>query len=141
MIKQSLPAVSTVTTDNLEEFKTLDKVVVVAYLPENDKASNQTFTTIAEDLRDDYLFGGTSDPALAKSEGVEQPAIVLYKDFDDKKDIFTSELEDDAVRDFIKTASTPLVGAVGPETYAGYMSVCSEPDCFPVDSSLRIFLH
>ena len=126
MIKQSLPAVSTVTAENLEEFKTLDQVVVVAYLAEDDKASNQTFTAIAEDLRDEYLFGGTNDPELAKSEGVDQPGIALYKEFDEKKDVFTSKFEDDTVREFIKTSSTPLVGVVGPETYSGYMSVCSE---------------
>ena len=39
MIKQSLPSVSTLTKDTLEDFKKADKVVLVAYLDAADKAS------------------------------------------------------------------------------------------------------
>ena len=123
MIRQSLPAVSTVTSEGLEDFKNLDKVTVVAYIAEDDKESNETYTSIAEKLRDEYLFGGTNDAALAKAEGVEQPAIVLYKDFDERKDVFGEKFEAEAIESFVKTASVPLVGVVGPETYAGYISV------------------
>ena len=52
MTKQQLPAVSLLTPDTLEEFKTTDKVVVVAYIAADDKASNQTYTALAE------LYGG-----------------------------------------------------------------------------------
>jgi len=121
MTKQSLPAVSTLTADTIEEFKTADKVVLVAYFEADDKTSNETFTSIADSLRDSYLFGATSDTALAKAEGVKQPAIVLYKDFDEGKNTFTEKFDAAAIEDFAKKASIPLVGEVGPETYAGYM--------------------
>jgi protein disulfide-isomerase A1 len=123
MTKQQLPAVSLLTPDTLEEFKTTDKVVVVAYISADDKTSNQTYTALAESLRDEYIFGATNDASLAKAEGVKQPAIVLYKDFDEGKSTFTETFDEEAVTKFIKTASTPLVGEVGPETYAGYMAV------------------
>lgn len=123
MTKQSLPAVSTLTADTIEEFKTADKVVLVAYFEADDKTSNETFTSIADSLRDSYLFGATSDTALAKAEGVKQPAIVLYKDFDEGKNTFTEKFDAAAIEDFAKKASIPLVGEVGPETYAGYMEV------------------
>jgi len=125
MIKQSLPAVSTLTSETLEEFKTADKVVLVAYIDADDKASNETFTAVANDLRDSYLFGATNDAALAKVEGVEAPAIVLYKQFDEGKNIFEEKFDKEAIEKFAKTASIPLVGEVGPETYAGYMAVSS----------------
>lgn len=123
MIKQSLPAVSQVTSETFESVKALDKIVVVAYLKEGDKPSNETYTSIAEALRDEYLFAGTNDVVLAEAEGVAQPAIVLYKDFDDGKDIFKGKFEKEEITSFIKSASTPLVGEVGPETYSGYMAV------------------
>ncbi|MCV5191850.1 hypothetical protein OFC03_31385, partial [Escherichia coli] len=41
MIKQSLPSVSELNKDNIEEFKKADKVVIVAYLDAADKASNE----------------------------------------------------------------------------------------------------
>lgn len=123
MTKQNLPAVSDVTADTLEEFKTADKVVLVAYFAADDKASNETFTKVANGLRDSYLFGATSDAALAKAEGVKQPGLVLYKSFDDKKDVFVEEFTKENIESFAKVASTPLIGEVGPETYSGYMSV------------------
>jgi len=122
MTKQALPAVSDVTKDTIEEFKTADKVVLVAYFAADDKASNETFTEVANGLRDNFLFGATNDAALAKAEGVSQPGLVLYKSFDDGKDVFTEKFDAEAIREFAKVASTPLIGEVGPETYSGYMA-------------------
>ncbi|CAJ2501557.1 Uu.00g044100.m01.CDS01 [Anthostomella pinea] len=122
MIKQSLPAVSLLSADTIEDFKTADKVVLVAYVDPSDKSANETYTATAEQLRDSYLFGATNDATLAEAEGVTAPAIVLYKQFDEGKSTFTDKFDKDAILAFVKTASTPLIGEVGPETYSGYMS-------------------
>ena len=124
MTKQALPAVSVLTSESLEEFKTADKVVAVAFFDADDKTSNTTFSEVAESLRDDYLFGATNDAKLTKAEGVKAPAIVLYKSFDDGKVTFDEKFDKEAISKFIKTSAIPLVGEVGPETYAGYMAVC-----------------
>ena len=124
-----MPAVSVLTSETIEEFKTSDKVVVIAYFDAEDKSSNTTFSELADTLRDDYLFGATSDAKLAKAEGVKQPGVVLYKTFDEGKDTFDGKFEKEAITKFTKDAATPLVGEVGPETYAGYMAVSSvQPD-------------
>ncbi len=122
MIKQSLPAVSSLTKDTLEEFKTADKVVLVAFLDADDKKSNTTYSSLAEANRETYLFGEVNDAALAKAEGVSAPAIVLYKQFDEGKNIYDGKWSAEDIESFIKTSSIPLVGEVGPETYAGYMA-------------------
>ncbi|KAK6843462.1 protein disulfide isomerase [Apiospora arundinis] len=122
MIKQSLPAVSILTSETLADFKTADKVVLVAYIDASDKSSNETFTALAEKLRDSYPFGASNDAALAEAEGVKAPAVVLYKQFDEGKATFTEKFDAEAIESFAKTASTPLIGEVGPETYSGYMS-------------------
>ncbi|KAH8815005.1 thioredoxin-like domain-containing protein [Xylogone sp. PMI_703] len=122
MTKQSLPAVSTVTKDTLEDFKKADKVVVVAYFAADDKSSNTTFTTVAEKHRDDFLFGASNDAALAEAEGVSFPGVVLYKSFDDGKSVFTKAFEAEEIENFAKVSSIPLIGEVGPETYSTYMS-------------------
>jgi len=122
MTKQSLPAVSILTKETIEDFKTADKVVLVAYFEADDKTSNTTFNTVAEKLRDSYLFGASSDAELAKAEGISFPSVVLYKSFDEGKSIFSDSLEAEAIEQFAKTASIPLIGEVGPETYAGYMA-------------------
>lgn len=123
MIKQSMPAVSLLDADSIEDFKTADKVVVVAYIASDDKDSNETFASVASGLRNDFLFGATSDEKLAESAEVKQPSIVLYKSFDEGKNIFDGKLEKEEIDQFIKTASVPLIGEIGPETYSGYMSV------------------
>ena len=123
MTKQALPPVSTLTADSLEDFKTADRVVLVAFIDSKDKASNETFTSVAETMRDNYLFGATSDADLAKKEGVKAPAIVLYKQFDEGKNTYEEKFSKDAIESFTKSSATPLVGEVGPETYADYMSV------------------
>ncbi|KAI9832835.1 MAG: protein disulfide-isomerase precursor [Phylliscum demangeonii] len=122
MVKQSLPAVSILDGSSLAEFKTAEKVVVVAYLSADDKSSNETFTGLANGLREKLLFGATHDKALAAAEGVKQPAIVLYKQFDEGKDTFQETFDKEKLEQFIKTSSMPLIGEVGPETYADYMA-------------------
>ncbi|KAJ2906073.1 protein disulfide isomerase [Zalerion maritima] len=122
MIKQSLPAVSELTKDNLEEFKTADKVVIVAYTDASDKANSELFGNVAEKLRDTYPFGSSTEAELAEAEGVTAPAIVMYKQFDEGKVVFTDKFDEEAIESWAKTSSTPLIGEVGPETYSGYMS-------------------
>lgn len=112
MTKQSMPAVSTVTEENLEEFKTLDKIVIVGYLAS--EAANKSFTAFAESQRDNYLFGASNDAALAKTEGVKQPSIVLYKDFDEKKAIYDGKFDEEAIHKWVKVASTPLLASLVP---------------------------
>ncbi|KAK3329615.1 protein disulfide-isomerase precursor [Apodospora peruviana] len=122
MIKQSLPSVSLLTSETLEDFKKADKVVVVAYIDATDKASNETFGKVADKLRDTFPFGASNDAALAEVEGVKVPAIVVYKEFDEGKTVFTDKFDVEAIEKFTKIAATPLIGEVGPETYADYMA-------------------
>ena len=131
MTKQALPAVSILTAESLEEFKTADKVVLVGYFAADDKTSNTTYGEVATALRDDYLFGATNDAALAKAAGVKQPAIVLYKTFDEGKNTFEEKFDKAAITKFAKTSATPLIGEVGPETYADYMAVSTSQDQCP----------
>ncbi|KAL4948325.1 thioredoxin-like domain-containing protein [Aspergillus filifer] len=122
MVKQSLPAVSALTEETLEDFKTLDKIAIVGYFAEDDEESIEAYASFAESQRDNYLFGSSNEAAIASAEGVKQPSIVLYKDFDEKKATYDGALESDALLSWVKTASTPLVGEVGPETYSGYIT-------------------
>lgn len=122
MVKQSLPAVSILNKETIEDFKKADQVVLVAYLDVEDKTSNSTYTTLAEKLRDTYLFGAIHDPELAKSEGVTFPAIVLYKSFDEGKAIHSGSFDGEEIEKFAKIASTPLIGEIGPETFPSYMA-------------------
>jgi len=121
MIKQSLPAVSLVTAESFEEFIKSDKVVVVGFVDPADQNSNATFTAVASSQRDDYIFGACSDATIAKAQGVSIPGVVVYKDFDEGKVVYSGPFEDDAIKTWTKQSAVPIIGEVGPETYAGYM--------------------
>jgi protein disulfide-isomerase A1 len=123
MTKQGLPAVSVLDSAGFDEFKGSDSVVLVGFFAADDKESNETYTKAASQLRDSYLFGASNDAELAEKEGVKQPAIVLYKTFDEGKNKFSKKFDVEAIEKFAKAAATPLIGDVGPETYQGYMSV------------------
>ena len=142
MTKAALPAVSEVETDKLEEFKKSDKVVLVAYLAEDDKKNLDVFSETANALRENYLFGRVKDADMAKADGVKQPALVLYKDFDEGKNTFDGKFDKEAITEFAKKAATPLVGEFGPDTYQGYMDVSafSIPRVLYLDSSTDIRL-
>ncbi|KAI5291958.1 protein disulfide-isomerase precursor [Ascosphaera acerosa] len=129
MIRQSLPAVSPITTaEGLEEFKALDAITVVGYIAADDKASLDVFTKIAEELRDTYPFAVTAEAALveAETDGAKLPAIALYKDFDEKKAVFTvaadAKFDNETILTFIRNAATPLVGEMSQNTYVNYMT-------------------
>lgn len=122
LIKQSMPAVSSITSESIEEFKKTDKVVIVAYFEADDKKSNTTYSEAAEELRNDFVFGATNDAALAKAEGIKTPGIILYKDFDEGKSLYTETFAKEEIEKFIRSASIPLIGEIGPDTYAGYMA-------------------
>lgn len=122
MTKQSLPAVSDLTAETFEAFSTSDKVVAVAYLAEDDEASSTIFNTVASALRDDFLFGVVKDAEVAKAQGVQAPALVVYKTFDEGKDVFDGKFDAEKIKDYVKSAAIPLLGEIGPETYQGYVS-------------------
>lgn len=122
MTKQALPAVSTLDKDNITAFKTADKVVLIAYLDADDKETTEAYTKAATAQRENFLFGSTTDAALAKEEGVKTPAIVMYKAFDEPKTVYDGKIDTEEIEQFIKTASIPLIGEVGPDTYANYMA-------------------
>ena len=121
MIKQSLPAVSLVTVENFDTFAKSDKVVIVGFFEADDTTSNQTFTAVANVQRDDFIFGATNDASLAESQGVKLPGVVLYKTYDEGKDIYAGEFELESLKAWTKQSAVPLMGEVGPETYTGYM--------------------
>lgn len=121
--RQSLPAVSDVTPDNFNEFIQADKIVAVAYLPSSADAPGPEFTATANKHRDDYLFGSTTNSALAEAEGVSPPAIVLYRAFDEPKTEYPYPIGSAKVKDiekWIKELSIPVIDEVNTENYQMY---------------------
>ncbi|KAJ3234931.1 protein disulfide-isomerase precursor [Chytriomyces hyalinus] len=117
MKKQALPALSIITSDEIEAFKGKDKVVVVGYFADTTSNKFKAFEAVANQLRDDYTFGYTTE----KVEGVRTPAVTLFKKFDEGVNNFSGKFSEDELKSFIKTSSVPLIDEIGPENYQKYV--------------------
>ncbi|KAI9001015.1 protein disulfide isomerase [Trametes punicea] len=125
MTKQSLPAVSEVTKDNFEDFIKADKIVALALLSSPTDAPAPEFSAVANKHRDDYLFGLTTDQAVAEAAGVTPPAIVLFRSFDEPQTEFPYPLASATakeIEEWIQDLSIPIIDEVGAENYQAYAS-------------------
>lgn len=111
---------SIVTQNNHTEFQNADRIVLMAYLDEKDTANKKTFETFAEGLRDEYLFGLTTDPEAVAAAGIQTPAVVMYKQFDEGRNDLTGDLTAASVTAFIKEHATPLFDEITPDNFAMY---------------------
>ncbi|KAI0352963.1 protein disulfide isomerase [Trametes cingulata] len=125
MHKQSLPAVSEVTKDTFDDFKKADKIVAVAFLSSPTDAPAAEFSATANKHRDDYLFGLTTDKAVAEAAGVTPPAIVVFRAFDEPQTEFPYPLASATakeIEEWIQDLAIPIIDEVGAENYQVYAS-------------------
>jgi protein disulfide-isomerase A1 len=123
--KASMPVVSELTgfdftnkSAKLEAFVKSGKVALVAFLKKDAKES-KAFKAAAEKL--DLLVASTDNEADAKKHNVKSPAIVLFKTFDDLKNVYEGKFDEESIIEFAKSNSVPLVDDIGAENYEKYM--------------------
>lgn len=120
MKKQSLPALSTVTASNFTEFKGKDRIVAVAFIDSSDSSHLTQISDVANKLRDDYLFGVSHDASVAEQAGVQAPALVLYRQFDEPEVKFTHAFNAEDITAFVKAESIPIIDELGAENFMSY---------------------
>jgi len=121
MKKQTMPAVSLLETeDAVKTFSGEDKVVIIGFFENTESPEYETFKETAEKLRDNFLFGavvGKKD--VNKGFEVTAPAVVLFKKFDEGKNVLDAA-SFATLNEFIKKNSVPLVDEIGPNNYKSY---------------------
>ncbi|RUS27290.1 thioredoxin-like domain-containing protein, partial [Jimgerdemannia flammicorona] len=118
---QTLPALSEVTADSIDKFKEADKVVIVGFVAESDKESYKTLNTVAESLRDNFLFGVVTDAELAKKYDVTVPGVLLFKKFDDGISTFDGALTAESLQSFVKSNAVPLLAEIDGDNFSSYV--------------------
>ncbi|KAG0198463.1 protein disulfide-isomerase precursor [Mortierella sp. GBA30] len=113
--KQTLPALSEVTAETLKAFSESDKVVIVGVLPK-DSEKREVLLKVANKFRDDYVFG-----VVEENSDLEGSGIVLYKKFDEGKNLLKGDFTEDSLVEFIKENSVPIMDDIGPDNYSRYM--------------------
>lgn len=114
---------SEVAGDQLAEFKKADKFVVIAYLPSATAAPAPEFSAIAEKHREDYLFGIVTDEAAIKDAGVNSPAVVVYRSFDDPQVEYPYPITSAKAKDFeewFSELAIPIIDEVNADNYQLY---------------------
>ncbi|KAJ2792658.1 protein disulfide-isomerase precursor [Coemansia guatemalensis] len=120
MRKQLLPPLSALDADNFDKFTKSDRVVVVGFVEDSESDEYAVLDTLAKELRDEFTFGVVADKDLAKEQGVTAPGVVVYKQFDDGKDVFEEEITAKDLRTFIKASSVPVLDEISGANYAMY---------------------
>ena len=114
---------TTVTIESkieLEAFKVTNEVVVVAYLPSKDCHEAKQWAHYTREHRQRNEFGVVYDSELAKSEGANVPGLIVYKDFDNKKDI-SENFDIKSACSFIRECSFKVFDLLGPNNYRAYI--------------------
>jgi len=76
---------------------------------------------VANQQRDNFIFGKVTDPAIAKHFGVSGDALVAFKTYDDKKNIYSGSTKTADVQAWVKEHSFPIVGEMTEENQERYM--------------------
>ncbi|KAH7056484.1 thioredoxin-like protein [Linnemannia elongata] len=113
--KHAAPPVTILTPETLPAFAESERVVVVAVLPANDPQREEV-DKIARYYRDDFIFG-----VVEEHPDVKAPAVVLYKKFDEGKNILEGEITDAKLVSFVRANCVPTIDEIGANNYAHYM--------------------
>jgi protein disulfide-isomerase A1 len=120
MSRLALPVVSDLTADTFDSFvKSFDVLTVLV----GSKGSEQDnfFSKFAEENTEQFVFARVSDAAVIKKAELPESGIVVLKNFDEKKVVYKGAQENDALVQFLKGESFPLLGEVRPENYPNYV--------------------
>jgi len=121
MKKQLLPALSEVTAKNAESFVDSDNVVVVGFFKSTDSKEYQALLSVANKLRDSFIFGATVDSSVVSKYSASTPSVILFKKFDEGKNTYSGTFSEDALTKFIQTSSVPLMDELGSDNYGKYV--------------------
>jgi len=103
----------------LETLKTQHSVLAVFFTTSIGSDKFEAFETVAKSLRESFTFAVVTDSALFDGE---DNTLVVYKHFDDKKEVFAGAAFDAAsITAFVSNAGVPLFDEIGPHNYKMYM--------------------
>jgi protein disulfide-isomerase A1 len=119
MKKQQQPVYKELKTEAEVNDFIKNKVAVLGFLKAADVS---TFGTVAESFRSqDYVFAVVTASDLTSKFNGKVGTIRVYKTFDDPTTDYTGTLNTEGIVNFVKSASFPLVGEIGPENYQQYL--------------------
>ncbi|XP_075164203.1 protein disulfide isomerase [Haematobia irritans] len=106
--KTGPPAKELASVEDAETFLKDNEIAVVGFFKDLESAEAKAFVSAANAL-DSFAFGITSnDDVIAKYEA-KDGAVVLFKPFDDKKSVYSGEINVEDIKKFAQVESLPLI--------------------------------
>ncbi|KAH8695703.1 thioredoxin-like domain-containing protein, partial [Phaeosphaeriaceae sp. PMI808] len=115
--KRELPILTKLSSSDMEDFKMMDDLVVIAYLDPNDQASLDTIKYAAERHHLDFVFGYTT----STSQGVSTPSLICYRNTDADHRTLTDLLSLSTIESFLVTSLQPAITSFSEKNIATYM--------------------
>lgn len=108
--KTGPPAKALTSAEELQSFIDSAEVVVVGFFADPTAAAFSTYINAAAEI-DGVSLGIISDPKIAESQSVEGDAVVLFKKFDEGRNVLpaNAELTVEAIKKHVAENSLPLV--------------------------------
>ncbi|XP_064084587.1 protein disulfide-isomerase-like isoform X2 [Macrobrachium nipponense] len=113
--KTGPPAKALATVEDAKSFIDEHPVVVVGFFKDQSSPGAKQFLAAAS-ATDDYPFGITSEDALFSEYEAKDEGIILFKNFDEGKNVYEGEITEDGVTQFVAANSLPLVVDFNHET-------------------------
>lgn len=107
--KKTGPAATTLTSvDEAKKFTEAAAVTVVGFFADPESAEAKAYLDAAMEL-DEYAFGLVTDKDVWAGLEVTQDSVVLFKNFDEKRNDLAENINKDEIKKFIAQNSLPLV--------------------------------
>ncbi|GFS13875.1 protein disulfide-isomerase [Elysia marginata] len=106
--KTGPPATELKDKDAALTFKEKEDVVVIGFFKDQESDSAKTFLKVATSM-DDLPFGITSDSDVFADNKVDEDKVVLFKKFDEGRNDFEGEVNEENIKNFIAANRLPLV--------------------------------
>jgi len=106
--KTGPPALTVADEAAAQKFIDSKEVTVVGCFKDVESADAKAFLAAAGSM-DDHPFAITSEEAVFTKLEAKDGSIVLFKNFDEKKNVFEGEVTADAIKSFVSTNALPLV--------------------------------
>jgi len=113
--KTGPPAKDLTTVEAAKEFIESANVVIIGFFKDQDSDKAKVFLDTAASI-DDHPFAITSNKDIFKEYEAECGNVILFKNFDEKKVVYSGESNVDSLKKFVQGNSLPLIVEFNHET-------------------------
>jgi protein disulfide isomerase len=117
------PAVKGVSSaSEFEQLQKESRVLVALFVDAPAGEAFEAFESVAKSLRGEYIFTVVTGQDVRSAEEASANQVVVYKHFDDKKEVFSGSIQDsEALTTFVKNSGVPAFDEIGPHNYKSYV--------------------